>query len=154
MALAWNITAPWGCCWFGPCVTSEECKTQICIHTAFLQPQLWGQRFPLQRFLFYFIGVQIRRAHAAALMSLMKLGRLYSWWHEHLITRQTLQQQQDCRKEIRQRFVFTEFQQKTETDQFFFLHFTTLHYFLSAFRDKHLLIGVGQILYSGVQCPI
>lgn len=102
MTLAWNITAPLGCCWFGPCVTSEE-HSQIRIHTALLQPQLWGQRSPLQHFLFYFTGAHIRHTNAARLMSLVKHDRPYSWWHQDLITRQMIQRQQDSQeKEIKQ----------------------------------------------------
>lgn len=78
------------CCWFCPCATAEEHKTQICISTAPLQPQLRGQRSPLQQFLFYCAGAQIRHTNAAALMSLTKHGRPYSWQRWDLITRQTL----------------------------------------------------------------
>lgn len=51
----------------------------------------------MPQILFYFSGVHIRRVNAAALMSLMKHGRPYSWWREDLITRQMIQQQPDSR---------------------------------------------------------
>lgn len=102
MALAWNITAPGAAVDLAFVWHRRSAKPQIRIHAALLPSQLWGQRSPLQQILFYFTGVHIRHANAAALMSLMKHGRPYSWWCEYLITRQMIQQQLDSRgKEIK-----------------------------------------------------